>query len=219
MFRNNSLVTNYGRQFSDKIKFESNIRIAETYNQYDAENGTSSFSHAEEVDALQTSANVGLIYNPNQKFTNSFTLANTYVKRDYGPGDGASNNTTKDKYWGDRYSLMYSGNYNFNLDNSVVFGLEREDEQMNYNKDLTGDNIKDAYVTSSYFDFQSRVTKNIYATLGSRFDEHSLSGDEDSHRVTLAYLFDDKSTKLKSSYGTGFRFPSCLLYTSPSPRD
>ena len=54
---------------------------------------------------------------------------------------------------------MYSGNYNFNLDNSVVFGLEREDEQMNYNKDLTGDKIRDAYVTSSYFDFQSRVTK------------------------------------------------------------
>jgi len=79
---------------------------------------------------------------------------------------------------------------------------------MNYNKDLTGDKIRDAYVTSSYFDFQSRVTKNIYATFGSRFDEHSLSGNEDSHRATLAYLFDDKSTKLKSSYGTGFRFPS-----------
>ena len=36
----------------------------------------------------------------------------------------------------------------------------------------------------------------------------SLSGNEDSHRVTLAYLFNDRSTKLKSSYGTGFRFPS-----------
>ena len=34
------------------------------------------------------------------------------------------------------------------------------------------------------------------------------AGNEDSHRATLAYLFDDKSTKLKSSYGTGFRFPS-----------
>ncbi len=207
-YRNNSLVANYGRKFSDQIKFKSNIRIAETYNQYDAENGTSSFSHAEEVDALQTSANVGLIYNPNQKFTNSFTLANTYVKRDYGPGDGASNNTTKDKYWGDRYSLMYSGNYNFNLDNSFTFGLEGEHEEMNYNKNLTGDKIYAAYVKSSYFDFQSRVTNNVYATFGSRFDEHKHAGNEDSHRATLAYLFNDKSTKLKSSYGTGFRFPS-----------
>jgi len=208
-YRNNSLVANYGHQFSDKIKFESSIRVAETYNQYDAENNTpAGKTHSEEVDAIQSSSNVALVYKPNQQFTNKFTLANTYIKRNYGPGDGASYNTVKDKYWGDRYSLMYLGNYNFNLDNSVVFGLEREDEQMNYNKDLTGDKIRDVYVTSSYFDFQSRVTKNIYATLGSRFDEHSLSGNEDSQRTTLAYLFDDKSTKLKSSYGTGFRFPS-----------
>ena len=208
-YRNNSLVANYGHQFSDKIKFQSNIRIAETYNQYDAENNNpADKTHSEEVDAMQSSSNIALIYKPKPKFTNKFTLANTYIKRNYGPGDGASYNTIKDKYWGNRYSLMYSGNYNFNLDNSVVFGLEREDEQMNYNEDLTGDKIRDAYVTSSYYDFQSRVTKNIYATLGSRFDEHSLSGNEDSHRATLAYLFDDKSTKLKGSYGTGFRFPS-----------
>ena len=103
---------------------------------------------------------------------------------------------------------MYSGSYNFNLDNSVVFGLEREEDKMGYNKNMTGRIDDHAYVTSTYFDYQSRLTNNIYATLGSRFDEHKHAGNEDSHRVTLAYLFDDKSTKLKSSYGTGFRFPS-----------
>ena len=102
---------------------------------------------------------------------------------------------------------MYSGNYNFNLDNSVVFGLEREDDQMNFNENLTGDNIKAAYVTSSYFDFQSRVTQNIYATFGARFDDHSTVGNEDSHRITLT-RFHDETTKFKRSYGTGYRFPS-----------
>ena len=81
-------------------------------------------------------------------------------------------------------------------------------DQIAYDKDLIGMTHKAAYITSGYFDFQSRITKNIYTTYGSRFDEHSLAGNEDSHRVTIAYLFDDKSTKLKSSYGTGFRFPS-----------
>lgn len=208
-YRNNSLVANYGHQFSDQIKFQSNIRVTETYLQYDAEDNTpADKSHAEEADGVESSSNVTLIYKPNPKFTNKFTVANTYIKRSYGPGDGASYNTIKDNYWGERYSLMYSGNYNFNLDNSVVFGFEREDEQMDYDKNLTGVKHRAAYVTSSYFDFQSRVTQNIYATFGSRFDEHSLAGNEDSHRVTLAYLFDDKFTKLKSSYGTGFRFPS-----------
>ena len=41
-----------------------------------------------------------------------------------------SNNTKQDKYYGERYAYLYQGNYNFDLDNSVVFGLEREDDQM-----------------------------------------------------------------------------------------
>ena len=206
-YRNNSLVANYGHQFSDKIKFESNIRIAETYNQYDKELDTATAVHSEEVDAVQSSSNIALVYKPNQQFTNKITLAKTYIKRVYAPTP-LSGNIAKDNYVGDRHALMYSGNYNFNLDNSIVFGLEREDDQIGYNKDMASMTYKDAYVTSSYIDYQSRITKNIYTTFGSRFDEHSLSGNEDSHRATLAYLFDDKSTKLKSSYGTGFRFPS-----------
>ena len=167
----------------------------------------SSAQISQEVDAIESSANVSLIYKPVEKLTNKFTLANTYIKRIYASAPN-SKNTKQDNYYGDRYALVYSGSYNFNLDNSVVFGIEREDDQIGYNKNMTSMTYKDVYVTSNYFDFQSRITNNIYATFGSRFDEHSIAGNEDSHRATLAYLFDDKSTKLKSSYGTGFRFPS-----------
>ena len=206
-YRNNSLAANYGHDFSDKFKFQSNIRIAETYLQYDKEVDTATADHSEEEDGLQSSSSIGLIYKPNEKFKSKFTIANTYIKRVYADAPN-SGNTVKDNYYGERYTYMYTGNYNFNLDNSLVFGVEREDDQIGYNKNMTGMTYKDVYVTSNYFDFQSRITNNIYATFGSRFDEHSIAGNEDSHRVTLAYLFDDKSTKLKSSYGTGFRFPS-----------
>ena len=76
-------------------------------------------------------------------------------------------------------------------------------------------------LSQNTFDYQSRLTKNIYATFGMRFDEHSLAGggsNEDSHRATLAYVLDDKKTKFKSSYGTGYRFPSLyeMLYVEYS---
>ena len=200
-YRNNALVANYGHQFSDKIKFESNLRLAETYLQYDTESSSSSQNN--DVDALESSSNVALVYKPTQKFSNKFIFAKTYIKRNYNEYDG-----TKDNYGGDRHALTYSGNYNFNLDNSVVFGIEREDDQIHINKNLVGETDKAINTTSSYVDFQSRITNNLYATLGARFDEHSVSGNEDSHRATLAYLFNDKNTKLKSSYGTGIRFPS-----------
>ena len=206
-YRNNSLAANYSHDFSDKLNLQSNIRIAETYLQYDKEIDTATADHSEEEDGLQSSSSIGLIYKPNEKFKSKFTIANTYIKRVYGDAPN-SGNTIKDNYYGGRYTFMYTGNYNFNLDNSLVFGIEREDDQIGYNKNMSGMTYKDVYITSNYFDFQSRITNNIYATLGSRFDEHSIVGNEDSHRATLAYLFDDKSTKLKSSYGTGFRFPS-----------
>ena len=210
-YRNNSLVANYSRKFSDKIKFESNLRVAETYTQYDKEVDTSTADHSEEIDALQSSANISLVYEPNSQFTNRLTLSNSYIER-IAAETPNSGNTAQDNYYGDRYGLAYSGSFNFNLDNSVVFGFEREEDKMGYNKNMTGRINNHTYATSSYFDYQSRVTNNIYATFGSRFDEHKHAGNEDSHRATLAYLFDDKSTKLKSSYGTGFRFPSLYEY-------
>ena len=206
-YRNNTIVANYARKFSDKIKFESNLRVAETYSQYDKEVDTSTADHSEELDALQSSANISLVYEPNSQFTNKLTLANAYIER-IAAATPNSGNPAQDNYYGTRYGFIYSGNYNFNLDNSVVFGFEREEDKMGYSKDGASRLDDHAYVTSSYFDYQSRVTNNIYATFGSRFDEHKHAGNEDSHRATLAYLFDDKTTKLKSSYGTGFRFPS-----------
>ena len=206
-YRNNTLVLNYAHEFTDNLKLESNSRIADTYLQYDKEVDTATATHNEEEDGIQSSSNLSLIYKLNEKFNNKFTLGKTYIKRIYGAASG-SGNTIKDNYYGDRYTFGYSGNYKFNLDNSIVFGYEREDDQIGYNKDLTGMSNKAFYTNSGYFDFQSRLSKNIYTTFGSRFDENSIAENEDSHRVTLAYLFDDKLTKLKSSFGTGFRFPS-----------
>ena len=212
-YRNNGLIANYNYKISEKLNMESNYRISETYLQYDAVCVSNAFGcspnrdHSEEVDAVESSANISMLHNTTEKFTNKFTVANTYIKRIYGAAVN-SKNTAQDNYYGDRYAFLYQGNYNFNLDNSVVFGLEREDDSIGYNKDLSGIKYRDVYVTSKYFDFQRRFAKNIFGTFGSRFDNHSLAGNEDSHRATLAYIFDDSTTKLKGSYGTGFRYPS-----------
>ena len=212
-YRNNSIIASYNYNFFDNFELNSNYRIADTYLQYDATcvsnlfGCSPSYDHAEDVDAIESSGNISLIHKPLKNLENKFTVANTYIKRIYNAAIN-SNNTKQDSYYGERYSFLYQGNYNLNLDNSIVFGLEREDDSIGYNKNMTGMDYKDAYVTSKYFDFQKRFSENIFATFGSRFDNHSLAGNEDSHRLTLAYLFDDKFTKIKSSYGTGFRYPS-----------
>lgn len=206
-YRNNSIIAKYDYKFSDKLKFKSNLRYADTYLQYDKVINTETATHDEEVDGTEASYNMSIYYDLNKKFKNKLTFANTYIKRIYGATVN-SGNALQDNYYGNRYAISYTGSYNFNLDNSVVFGIEREDDKIGYNKDLSGQKDKHNYVTSKFFDLQSRITNNFYFTFGSRFDEHSIAGDEDSHRSTLAYLFDDKSLKIKGSYGTGFRYPS-----------
>ncbi len=206
-YKNNSLTANYGKILSDNLNFKSNLRLTETNKQYDKEITSSSATHNEEEDGMQASGNISLEYKMNEKFTNTVTLGNTYIKRVYQAAPG-SGNPQKDNYYGDRYSYSYKGNYNYNLDNSVVFGIEREDDHIGYNENATGIIDESYYTTSSYFDYQKRFSNNIFATFGSRFDDNSVAGNEEAHRTSLAYLFDDKSTKIKSSYGTGFRFPS-----------
>ena len=206
-YRNNSFVGNYGHIFSDKLEFTTNTRIAESYLQYDAVSSTSGYTNNEEQDVLEASSNVSLIYKPMENFTNKFIVANTYIKRIYNAAPG-SKNFSKDNYYGDRYAFMYSGNYDFNLDTSVVFGSEREEDEMGFNENTKGRVDHNSLVTSNYYDFQKRFPNDIYLTFGSRFDEHERAGNEDSHRFTAAQLFNNKTTKLKFSYGTGFRFPS-----------
>ena len=204
-YKNNTLVANYGYKFTDKLKLENNLRIADGYLQYDTlDDQNVPAEDSDEQKQMEFSGSTALIYKPNEQFTNRLIYSIYNIDRIYNTYDDG-----QDEYKGDRKALTYSGNYNINLDSSVVFGFDTEFDQIDYNKDLLTSIRQEGFQTNSaYIDYQKRFTKNLYGTLGARLDEHSLVGKEDSRRATLAYLFDDKTTKLKVSYGTGFRFPS-----------
>ena len=136
-YKNNSLVANYSQNLSNELKFTSNFRFSDTYKQYDKEVNTSTATHSEAEDSIQSSANLAFQYKYDEKFINEVSLSQTYIKRIYNAAPG-SGNTIKDNYYGDRYNYGYKGIYNFDLDNSIIFGVEREDDQIGYNKDLTG---------------------------------------------------------------------------------
>ena len=208
-YRNGTIVANYGRKISDILKFQSHFRFADTFLEYDGADTSSCTSCPDDntEHSKESNGSLSLIYKPNPQFTNNFTYANYYSSRAYDNYSKWGSGFQEDFYYGFRDTFSYSGSYNMNLDNSVTFGFEQEYDELDWEK-YKADTKHHGKITSKYIDFQSRINKNLYATLGSRFDKHNTAGNEDSHRVTLAYLFDDKSTKLKSSYGTSFRFPS-----------
>ena len=204
-YKNNSLIANYGYKFNDKLKIENNLRVAQGYLQYDTVNDLNiPAEDSDEQQQMEFSGSASLIYKPNKQFTNRLIYSAYNIERIYNTYDDG-----QDEYEGKRKALTYYGNYNINLDSSIVFGLDTEFDQIENRADLLNKTRKEGFTTNSaYIDYQKRFTKNLYGTLGARQDEHSLFGKEDSRRATLAYLFDDKTTKIKVSYGTGFRFPS-----------
>jgi vitamin B12 transporter len=206
-YRNTSLLGSYDKIISDNLEINGNTRIVDTYLQYDKEINTPETTHNEEEKGIQSTSSLSVNYKPNKKNVNKLTLSKMIIKRIYNAAPG-SGNLIKDNYTGDRDSISLLSNYNFNLDNNVVFGFDVDNDQIKYNKDLSGISKKSYHTFSKYFDYQKRLSENFFITLGSRFDKNSIAGDEEAHRSTVAYLLDNKSTKLKASYGTGFRFPS-----------
>ena len=213
-YRNNSIVANFGHKFNDKFKLENNFRLMDAFIEYDTEaDKTDPRQDDEELMQSDFTFSTALKYNPSEKFINSLTFSKYHVERTANEYTDA-----QDDYKGSRKSLTYFGNYNFDLDSSIVFGAETEFDTMNFtqNATFTAFNKEGATTNSVYGDYQKRFTENIYATFGGRMDDHSVVGEEGSYRTTLAYLLDDKTTKIKGSYGKAFRFPSLyeLYYVS-----
>ncbi|MDC0205527.1 TonB-dependent receptor [Pelagibacteraceae bacterium] len=204
-YRNNSLVANYGYKFNDKLKLENSIRYTDGYLQYDTTgNVTHVRKDSDEQHQNELSGSVSFIYEPNEQLTNRLTYSKYDIERTYNTYKHA-----QDYYGGYRNALNYFGNYNIDLDSSIVFGVDAEFEELDFNKGNLTTLRKEGFQTNSFYvDYQKRLNNNLYATLGGRLEEHSLSGKENSQRATLAYLFDDKLTKLKGSLGTGFKFVS-----------
>jgi len=203
-YNNNTVAGSYGYKLTDKIKLENNLRYMVATTEYDTESRTTTRALLDDDEQKQDefSLNTSLLFDPNEQFSNKLTYSKYNMKR-------TANLATdeQDDYKGDRKALSYLGTYNFDLDSSVILGADVAFETMNQTSDTAF--LKQGATTDSiYADYQKRLNQNVYATFGGRQEEHSVAGKENAYRATLAHLSDDKTFKIKSSYGTAFRFPS-----------
>ena len=88
--------------------------------------------------------------------------------------------------------------------NTFTFGLESEEEK--------GESSyfpqQSARTNGYYLQDQIRLQDTFFVTLGVRLDDHSRFGTETTWRTAAAYLFKASGTKIKGTYGTGFKAPS-----------
>ena len=201
-YRSDSLTMNYGYDFSKQFRLENYLYYNDSFLEYDAVNKSQTDSNdaTDDQQAIYTSR---LIHNSGN-LKNTLSYNNTYVLR-----NTTAYNNTKKNYYGYRDAINLLSEYNFNLDNKIVFGLDNEFDRAELYDYYTDSAYaeSDEAIFSQYFDLQLRPEESTYTTFGLRRDEHTTVGEYYTGRITAAHKL-DKNTKLRANLGTSVRFPA-----------
>ena len=205
-YKNNNAYVNYGYNFSENFKLQTGLRYIDTLINYDEVTSGRADKNISKNDEYLYNLSLA---NKINNFTHKLIYGKYYIERQV----SNFNNTTKDTYYGERDSINYLAEYNFDNDNRIIVGLENEFDRANFKTWTTNNTnkITDSVIYSQFFDIEFRPLEKLYGTFGARNDHHEVAGDYQTGRLTLAYKLDNLS-KIRSSIGTGIRFGSLNDY-------
>ena len=133
-------------------------------------------------------------------------------------------NTSSDAYNNaHRTSLAWQNNLKFLDNNLIVLGVESIKEYANtsyystsdygpYNSVFPEQSIR---TTGLYLQDQFNYNQSLFVTAGFRYDNNEKFGGVTTFRIAPAYFIQATGTKIKFSYGTGFKAPSLFYLFDP----
>ncbi|QLH73734.1 TonB-dependent receptor [Rhodopseudomonas palustris] len=143
-------------------------------------------------------------FNPNPDFTtNIFTFAT-----------GIS---PPSSYTGERTKFDWKGVLDVGYGQKLVVGTERQDETIRTNSvgdyDFAGNYQQKALRartgnTAGFVELQSEFTKNFFLVSNVRYDDNDSFGGHSTWRVAPVFIVPTLETRLKATYGTGFKAPT-----------
>ena len=202
-YRSDSLTINYGYNFNNNLRLENYLYYNDSLLEYDSVSKSQNDIEAtDDQQAIYTARLINTIGN----LKNTISYNNTYVLRN-------TTGNSKKNYYGYRDAINFVSQYNFDLDNRIIFGLDNEFDKAELYNYYTGSAYleSDESIFSQYFDVQLRPKEKIYTTFGLRRDYHTTAKDYYTGRVTMAYK-PNNNTKLRSNIGTSVRFPALNSY-------
>ena len=204
-YKNKNIIGNLGFKLSKNSSINNSFRVANTFYNYDEVlNTRTDFNNT--TDNLEFSNSLKLEYSK-KNFKNSISY-NKFVSERY----TTNYDLTKNNYFGYRDNLNFLGEYNYNLDNKIIYGIEAEIESSRYKVDYgESDKTHDENIFTYYFDHQIRPLENLYVNYGLREDKHTTAGRKKSGHISGSLNLNNKS-KITSSLGAGVRFPSLYDY-------
>ena len=153
-----------GREYTAKLsaaynnenyKIENSFRFASSFLEYD--NVAKTKHDDASSDSVEASYALKLLQDKG-KLKNSLTYHKLHIERNTF-GYTFANPTHSANYFGNRDALNYLGEYNFSLDNKIIFGVDSE-----FDSARSTESEHDENIISQYFDLQFRPFEKTYAT-------------------------------------------------------
>jgi vitamin B12 transporter len=118
---------------------------------------------------------------------------------------------------GERVKLDWRGVTTLLPGHILVTGVEHENEKA-ISRQPARTSFGENTNTAGYAELQSQFAERVFVTANVRQDENELFGGATTYRVAPAVLLPVTETKLKASYGTGFKAPSVdeLFFSIPN---
>ena len=204
-YKNNSFSAKYNIDFDTTNSLKASLRYSDSFLEYDEVTaGRSDNNNSSKDDELSF----------NLKFIQEYKkLKNTYSYNYYQINRATKTYDSKPKnYYGYRNSFSIQNEYNFNLDNKIIFGVENEFDAAKFQKDWPTNYLEaDEAIYSQYFDYKFRSNERLTSTIGIRRDYHTTAKTHYSKRLTSSYQIDN-TKKIRASIGSGLRYPSLYEY-------
>ncbi|MCG2754496.1 MAG: TonB-dependent receptor [Desulfobacteraceae bacterium] len=208
-YHNTNISARVDGQISETVRMGFSARHSESSMDLDEGGPVSDADMVQDTDITTVSTNFDQdIFD---WWQHTIKFGTTETKREYtknnGVFDGTYNGTIKLASW--------QHNFFIGEMDTITAGFDYQEEDGD--NQGTSSNITNKSVNTKSFFVQNKLTPftGLSFTLGARHDDHQTFGGEDTYKGALAYLYEKTGTKLRGSYGTGFRAPSLYqLYSS-----
>jgi len=139
--------------------------------------------------------------------------------------DAARPNTYSDGYYKfQRVKYDWQNNFRFTKENTITLGVETQSDTASSSYLSTSDYgpynsifpVKAIRTSSAYIQDQVSFNNSFFATAGIRYDINQMFGGVMTYRIAPAYLISSTNTKIKMSFGSGFKAPSLFYLYDPT---
>jgi vitamin B12 transporter len=143
--------------------------------------------------------------------------------RKYSNDQFGFNDASRGFYDGRKIKFDWQNNFYLSSSNTITFGVETENEEAQAEYYIFSETfpfesilpVNTARTTGVYLQDQFRL-ENLFGTAGIRYDNHERFGSAFTYRIAPAYIVWQTGTKLKATFGTGFKSPSIYYLFDPS---